>query len=62
MQYTENIAIIKVSEVIKFPTIGAPSSVKPFNNSHHLPNREVVGHNIDRRATCCKFVPLSLRY
>ena len=52
MQYTENIAVFKASsEVIKFLTIGAPSSVNPHYNSHHLPNRGVVGHNIDRRRT-----------
>ena len=36
------------SELIKFPTIGALFSVKPPNNPDQLPNREVVGHNIDR--------------
>lgn len=54
----QNIAIFEASsEVIKFLTLGAPSSVKPFYNSHHPLNRGVVGHNIDRcitRATCSK--------
>ena len=38
----------------KFPTILVPSS---FYISHHLSNKGVVGHNIDRcitRSTCCK--------
>ena len=36
------------SEVIKFPTIGAQSSVNPPYNPHQLPNRGIVGHYIDR--------------
>ena len=35
--------------LIKFPTIGALSSVNPPYNHHQLPNRGVVGHNTDRR-------------
>ena len=37
------------SKVIKFPTVGACLSlVKPSYNLGQLPNRGVVGHNIDR--------------
>ena len=36
-------------EVIKFPTIGAMSSVNPPYNPRQLANRGVVGHNTDRR-------------
>ena len=37
------------SEVIKCPTIGAASFGQSSHIAHHLPVREVVGHNIDRR-------------
>ena len=31
----------------------ALSSVNPLYNPHHLPNRGVVGHNINRRDSVC---------
>ena len=49
VQYTETIAVLKVSsEVIKCPTIGAASFGQSPYVAHLLPIRGVVGHNIDR--------------
>ena len=54
MQYTETIAVFKVSsEVIKCPTKGAASFGQSLYVARHLPVRGgggggVVGHNIDR--------------
>ena len=48
MQYTETVAVLKVSsEVIKCPTIGAASFGQSPYVAHLLPVRGVVGHNID---------------
>ena len=33
------------SEVIKFLTVGPPSSLDPSYNLHHLPNGGIVTHN-----------------
>ena len=52
VQYTETVAVLKVSsEVIKCPTIGAPSFGQSPNVARLLPVRGVVGHNIDRCIT-----------
>ena len=49
VQYTETIAVLKVSsEVIKCPTIGAASFGQSPYVARLLPVRGVVGHNIDR--------------
>jgi len=39
-------------EVVKFTTIGVLSSINPPYNPHHVPNRRVVGQNIDRLHHC----------
>ena len=50
VQYTETVAVLKVSsEVIKCPTIGAASFGQSPYVARLLPVRGVVGHNIDRR-------------
>ena len=52
VQYTETIAVLKVSsEVIKCPTIGAASFGQSPYVARLLPVRGVVGHNIDRCIT-----------
>ena len=52
VQYTETVAILKVSsEVIKCPTIGAVSFGQSPYVARLLPVRGVVGHNIDRCIT-----------
>ena len=49
MQYTETVAVLKVStEVIKCPTIGAASFGQSPYVARLLPVRGIVGHNIDR--------------
>ena len=66
VQYTETIAVLKVSsEVIKCPTIGAASFGQSPYVARLLPVRGVVGHNIDRCITrsCCKVLtPQRHRY
>ena len=52
VQYTETVAILKVSSgVIKCPTIGAASFGQSPYVARLLPVRGVVGHNIDRCIT-----------
>ena len=54
MQYTETVAVLKVSsEVIKCPTIGAASFGQSPYVARLLPVRGVVGHNIDRCIMHC---------
>ena len=44
------------SEVIKFLTIGAPSSLDPSYNLHHLPNGGIVAHNTIGKVACSNTV------